>query len=237
MSRRLGLISHQPSSKQSIPIPWGKMNGMPIQTCSFNMFSSMRMGLGWLPIFIYMSPGSPLTSPQSILWKGIDTWFLSWRSSHIANLIVISRCIGTEVQICQHFNKLWCHIVIPQLHMVSAMGMTFDTYKLDKPSKCMNPSQNAKHWQRDDPRIWCPSPGGAWDLEPTGEQFSSRLSGCQSNVSHISVSSPGVTSECTALLGWRSILVVSDSGFSSSLRHPTSCGPSISIINVREFRT
>src|SRR5882724_12423312 len=45
--------------------------------------SSTRMGLGWLPNIHYMSPGSPLTSPQSISWKGIDTWFSSLRSSHI----------------------------------------------------------------------------------------------------------------------------------------------------------
>jgi len=36
-------------------------------------------------------------------------------------------------------NKLRHHIVIPQLHVVSAMGTTFATYKLDKPSKSMTP--------------------------------------------------------------------------------------------------
>src|SRR5882724_9754098 len=51
------------------------------------------------------------------------------------NLVDISRCIGADMQIRQCFDKLRCHIVVPQLYTVLTMGTTFVTYKLDKPSK------------------------------------------------------------------------------------------------------
>src|SRR5882724_819895 len=79
-------------------------------------------------------------------WESIDftTIYIVERNRHPVfileikphpNLVDMCRHIGTDVQICQCFNKLRHHIVIPQLHVVSAMGMTFATYKLDKPSK------------------------------------------------------------------------------------------------------
>ena len=57
------------------------------------------------------------------------------------NLVNISRRMGEHVQSCQCFEKLRCVIVIPRLHVMSAMGTTFALYKLDKPSKCMTPAE------------------------------------------------------------------------------------------------
>src|SRR5882672_10037253 len=57
------------------------------------------------------------------------------------NLIDQSRCIGADVQICQHFDKLRHHLVIPRLHMSSVMGTTFATYKLDKVSRHVTPEE------------------------------------------------------------------------------------------------
>src|SRR5882672_9594345 len=57
------------------------------------------------------------------------------------NLIDQSRCISTDVQICQHFDKLRCHLVIPQLHPILVMGTMFATYKLDKVSRRMTPEE------------------------------------------------------------------------------------------------
>ena len=70
---------------------------------------------------------------------------------------------------CQHFDKLRCHIVIPQLHTVLAMGMTFATYKLDKPSKHMTP---AEILSTDEEMIQDLVPWSWWKheiLEPAGE--------------------------------------------------------------------
>src|SRR5882724_1041025 len=85
-------------------------------------------------------------------WESIDftTIYIMQRNRHLVfileikphpNLIDISRCISTDMQIHQCFNKLRRHIVIPRLHVVSTMGTTFATYKLDKPSKHETPAK------------------------------------------------------------------------------------------------
>src|SRR5882724_2094934 len=80
------------------------------------------------------------------------------------------RCfISADMQICQCFNKLRHHIVIPQLHAVLTMGTTFSTYKLDKPSKQVTP---AEILSTDEDTIQDLAPRSWWKheiLEPAGE--------------------------------------------------------------------
>jgi len=209
MSRRLGLIQSSASSKQSIPIPWWKMNGMPNTTCSFNMFSSMRMGLGWLPnIHLYES------------WESIDftTIYIVERNWHLvfvleikphANLIDISRCIGTEVRsanistssdvILSFLNCTWFR---PWGWHLTHTNLTSLVSAWPQPKWL---STDKEMIQDLVPQSW-------WKheiLEPTGEAIFLKIvkdvkSKC---ISNISVSSPGVTSECTALLAGDRILV------------------------------
>ena len=109
------------------------------------------------------------------------------------NLIDISRCISADVRICQCFDKLWCHIVIPWLHVVLTMGTTFATYKLDKPSKCVT---LAEILSTDKDTIQDLAPQSWWKLD-SGTCWRGNFPwdcwGCQSNVfQHLSIISRSI---------------------------------------------
>src|SRR5882724_9155469 len=58
------------------------------------------------------------------------------------NIVDKSRHIGADRQIHEHFDKLADDLVIPQLHAVSLMGMTFATYILENATSLVMPQKN-----------------------------------------------------------------------------------------------
>src|SRR5882724_12665829 len=109
-----------------------------------------------LLVHIFKYEGGFSVHPQYSLfesWESIDftTIYIVERKCHPVfileikphpNIVDKSRCNGADWEIHEHFDKLADGLVIPQLHAVSLMGMTFATYILENATSLVMPQQN-----------------------------------------------------------------------------------------------
>ena len=170
----LASFSHQPVWSSRSQYHGGNWMVCPVQHAPWTCFQVWGWVWGGSPIFTIQVLGVHWLHHNLYCAKESTPGF------HPGDQATSQSCQYIQMHQRRHanlptFRQLWHHIVIPWLYVVSTMGTTFATYKLDKPSKCVTPAEilstNEDMIQDLAPQSW-------WKheiLEPAGEAIYLRL--------------------------------------------------------------